>query len=215
LPPPREPRLRPRRSKHRDLCRGELKEAAEKRNAEDRNAESGKQAANHGKRAARKAGKEMRMNKAVIGFCAFWFSAMKKFRLRERLEMLLLKYLLRLTGWGLLIASAVTACKNFYQVVQYHRQLRRMAPGSLSGTSSGPEGASSRPPSTHGASMEKPRLNWTTAPMGVSRGLAAAHSRCRHSGGARRDGRHQSETDRGDAPRHFASGGACLAAYPW
>ena len=41
--------------------------------------------------------------------------------------------------------------------------------------------------------------------MGVSYGLAAAHSRCRHSGGAQRDGRHQSEPDRRDAPRHFVS----------
>src|SRR4029077_1460593 len=36
--------------------------------------------------------------------------------------------------------------------------------------------------------------------MGVSCGLAAAHSLCRHSGGAQRDGRHQSEPDRREAP---------------
>ncbi|HMC31499.1 MAG TPA: SPFH domain-containing protein [Candidatus Angelobacter sp.] len=77
--------------------------------------------------------------------------------------MLLLKYLLLLTGWGLLVAAAVHAFKNLYQVVQYHRQLRRIAPGSLSGISSGSEGASTERPSTHGAGVEKPQLNWTTA----------------------------------------------------
>src|SRR5438270_11774332 len=77
--------------------------------------------------------------------------------------MLLLKYLLLLTGWGLLVAAAVHAFKNLYQVVQYHRQLRRIAPGSLSGISSGSEGAPTERPSTHGAGVEKPQLNWTTA----------------------------------------------------
>jgi hypothetical protein len=52
----------------------------------------------------------------------------------------------------------------FYRVVQYHRQLRRIAPGSLSGNSSVPEGASAELPSTHGALVERPHLNWTTAP---------------------------------------------------
>jgi hypothetical protein len=54
--------------------------------------------------------------------------------------------------------------KFFYRVVQYHRQLRRIAPGSLSGNSSVPEGASAELPSTHGALVERPHLNWTTAP---------------------------------------------------
>ena len=57
--------------------------------------------------------------------------------------MLLVKYLLLLTGWGLLVAAAANVFRNLYQVVQYHRQLRPIAPGSLSGmssTSSGPEG---------------------------------------------------------------------------
>src|ERR1051326_9066488 len=76
--------------------------------------------------------------------------------------MLLLKYLLLLTGWGLLVAAAVQAFKNLYRVVQYHRQSRRIAPGS-SGISSGPEEASTDGPSTNGALVERPRLNWTTA----------------------------------------------------
>ncbi|HEY2496393.1 MAG TPA: SPFH domain-containing protein [Candidatus Angelobacter sp.] len=77
--------------------------------------------------------------------------------------MLLLKYLLLLTGWGLLAAAVTNVLKNLYQVVQYHRQLRPIAPGSLSGTSSGPEGASAGTPLTHGVAAEKPHLNWTIA----------------------------------------------------
>jgi hypothetical protein len=88
--------------------------------------------------------------------------------------------------WGLLVAAAVHAFKNLYQVVQYHRQLRRMAPGSLSGISSGPEGASTQGPrharvffawrggterpSTNGVRVERPQLNWTTAKWGVPAG---------------------------------------------
>jgi len=77
--------------------------------------------------------------------------------------MLLLKYVLLLSGWGLLLAAAIQVFKNLYQVVQYHRQLRHVIPTSLSGISSGPEGASATPPSTHGGFVERPRLNWTTA----------------------------------------------------
>src|SRR6478672_2748500 len=78
--------------------------------------------------------------------------------------MLLVKYLLLLTGWGLLVAAAVNVFRNLYQVVQYHRQLRHIAPGSLSGVSSissGPEGAATERPST--VRVERPQLNWTTA----------------------------------------------------
>ena len=39
-----------------------------------------------------------------------------------------------------------------------------IAPGSLSGISSGPEGTPAGGPSTHGRPVEKPQLNWTTAP---------------------------------------------------
>jgi regulator of protease activity HflC (stomatin/prohibitin superfamily) len=76
--------------------------------------------------------------------------------------MLFLKYLLLLTGWGLLVAAAINVFRNLYQIVQYHRQLRPIAPGSLSGFSSGPEGASAGTSSTHGALVE-PQLNWTIA----------------------------------------------------
>ena len=77
--------------------------------------------------------------------------------------MLFVKYLLLFTGWGLLAAAAIEVFRNLYQVVQYHRQLRHIAPGSLSGLSSGPEGAPAERPLTHGATVEKPQLNWTTA----------------------------------------------------
>jgi hypothetical protein len=77
--------------------------------------------------------------------------------------MLFVKYLLLLTGWGLLAAAAVNVLRNLYQIVQYHRQLRSIAPGVLSGTSSGPEDASAGMPLTHGRPAEKPQLNWTIA----------------------------------------------------
>jgi regulator of protease activity HflC (stomatin/prohibitin superfamily) len=73
--------------------------------------------------------------------------------------MLLLKYLLLLTGWGLLAAAAVNVFRNLYQVVQYHRRLRHVAPSSASISDGNPAGT----PSTHGALVEKPQLNWTTA----------------------------------------------------
>ena len=57
--------------------------------------------------------------------------------------MLFLKYLLMITGWGLLGWAAAIALNNLYQVVQYHRQMR-----------------------THIAPEDKPakpQLYWTTA----------------------------------------------------
>src|SRR5215472_15904821 len=77
--------------------------------------------------------------------------------------MLLLKYLLLLTGWGLLAAAAVNVFKNLYRVVQYHRLLRPIAPGSSSGISSGPEGTPAETLSTRSALVDKPQLDWTTA----------------------------------------------------
>ncbi|HEV2986910.1 MAG TPA: SPFH domain-containing protein [Candidatus Angelobacter sp.] len=56
--------------------------------------------------------------------------------------MLLFKYLLIFTGYGLIVWSLATVSKNLYKVVQYHRQLRKASPESQ---------------------PEKPRLNWTTA----------------------------------------------------
>jgi regulator of protease activity HflC (stomatin/prohibitin superfamily) len=68
----------------------------------------------------------------------------------KEIAMLLLKYLLLFTGWGLLITAAAHALRNLYQVVQYHRQLRLVP-------------SATEPPSTNGAIVEKPQLNWTTA----------------------------------------------------
>ena len=68
----------------------------------------------------------------------------------KEIAMLLLKYLLLFTGWGLLITAVAHALRNVYQVVQYHRQLRLVP-------------SATEPPSTHGATVEKPQLNWTTA----------------------------------------------------
>jgi len=56
--------------------------------------------------------------------------------------MLLFKYLLILSGYGMIVWSLATASKNLYRVVQYHRQLRKASPDNQ---------------------PEKPRLNWTTA----------------------------------------------------
>jgi regulator of protease activity HflC (stomatin/prohibitin superfamily) len=65
--------------------------------------------------------------------------------------MLLLKYLLMITGWGLLMAAAANVAKNLYKVVQYHRQRRPIAP--LSAT----------PPLPDEGLAGRPHLNWTTA----------------------------------------------------
>jgi hypothetical protein len=81
----------------------------------------------------------------------------------KEIQMPLLKYLLSPTGWGLLAPDALPVFKNLYQVVQYHRQSRRVAPG-FSGTSSGTDEASTTLPLTGGALVERPRLNWTAAP---------------------------------------------------
>jgi hypothetical protein len=115
----------------------------------------------------------------------------------------LLKYLL-LTGWGLLMAAAANVFRNIYEVVQYHRQLRPIAPGSSSGISSGPD-------------EQRPQLNWTTAkwafpaawlPLILAAGIVVV---------PQRDGRLQSKPDRGNAPRHFLSGNSShrAAARPY
>src|SRR5437763_7412653 len=56
--------------------------------------------------------------------------------------MLLFKYLLILTGYGLIVWSLATVSKNLYKVVQYYRQLRKASPDNQ---------------------PVKPQLNWTTA----------------------------------------------------
>ena len=76
--------------------------------------------------------------------------------------MLFLKYLLLFTGWGLLAAAAIEVFRNLYKVVQYHRQLRHIAPGSVRAFIETGRRPAERP-STHGATVEKPQLNWTTA----------------------------------------------------
>jgi hypothetical protein len=90
----------------------------------------------------------------------FWF--------KGEIAMLSVRYLLLFTAWGLLTAAVVKVLKNLYQVVQYHRQLRPIAPGALSSTSSGLEVASASTPLTHGVLVEKPQLNWTIAPWAFS-----------------------------------------------
>ena len=91
-------------------------------------------------------------------------------------------------------------CESSTKVVQSHRQLRTYSSGFLVrhfiGAGRNSRGRAINPWPVRG----KTATELDRCPMGVSCGLAAAHSRCRHSGGARRDGRHQSEPDRRDAP---------------
>ncbi|HMF92370.1 MAG TPA: SPFH domain-containing protein [Candidatus Angelobacter sp.] len=71
--------------------------------------------------------------------------------------MLFVKYLLLITGWGLLGWAAAIALNNLYKVVQYHRQTRtRIAPEPGSPTSASLGGVAENQPA-------KPRLIWTTA----------------------------------------------------
>jgi hypothetical protein len=79
---------------------------------------------------------------------------------------------------------------SFNQVVQSHRRLRHIAPGSFFGKFIGAGrnscGIATHPLATRGIATELDRCQ-----TGVSCGLAAAHLRCRHSGGAERSGRHR------------------------
>ncbi len=71
--------------------------------------------------------------------------------------MLFVKYLLLITGWGLLGWAAAIALNNLYKVVQYHRQMRtHIAPEPGSPTSASLGGVKENLPA-------KPRLIWTTA----------------------------------------------------
>jgi regulator of protease activity HflC (stomatin/prohibitin superfamily) len=71
--------------------------------------------------------------------------------------MLFLKYLLLITGWGLLGWAAAIALNNLYKVVQYHRQMRtHIAPEPGSPTSASLGGVEDNKPA-------KPHLIWTTA----------------------------------------------------
>src|SRR5262245_8689737 len=76
---------------------------------------------------------------------------------KESFRMLFLKYLLLITGWGLLGWAAAIALNNLYKVVQYHRQMRaHIAPKPGSPTSDSLSGVPANLPA-------KPHLIWTTA----------------------------------------------------
>lgn len=71
--------------------------------------------------------------------------------------MLFVKYLLMITGWGLLAWAVAIALNNLNKVVQYHRQARiHIAPGPGSPTGARPDGVVDDQPA-------KPHLDWTTA----------------------------------------------------
>jgi hypothetical protein len=113
--------------------------------------------------------------------------------------MLLLQYLLMIAGWGLLGWAAAIALNNLNKVVQYHRQVA--APYS-SGTGV-PDARFARRGGGEPAGKTATELD--NCQMGVPWGLAADHSRFGHCGSAQRDGRHQSEPDLRDPPRHSVS----------
>jgi len=85
------------------------------------------------------------------------------------------------------------------QVVQLHRRLRHIAPGSffgeLIGAGRNSRGTATNPLAARGIATELDRCQ-----TGVSCGLAAAHLRCRHSGGAERSGRHRVSQTAGTRP---------------
>jgi hypothetical protein len=76
------------------------------------------------------------------------------------------------------------------QVVQSHRRLRHIAPGSFFGKFIG-AGRDSRGTATHPLASRGIATELDRCQTGVSCGLAAAHLRCQHSGGAERSGRHR------------------------
>ena len=93
--------------------------------------------------------------------------------------MLVLKYLLLATGYGLLGMAAAIALNNLYKVVQYHRQSGKAGPVNQPDDASAPEGASGteRP--------SPPQLRWTTAkraalvgwlPIVLAQGIAVVPS---------------------------------------
>jgi regulator of protease activity HflC (stomatin/prohibitin superfamily) len=76
---------------------------------------------------------------------------------KEIFRMLFVKYLLLITGWGLLGWAAAIALNNLNKVVQYHRLMRiHIAPEPGSPTSASRGGVEDNPPA-------KPLLDWTTA----------------------------------------------------
>jgi hypothetical protein len=101
---------------------------------------------------------------------------------------------------------------SLYQVVQYHRQLRPIAPGSSSGISSGPEGTPLGMVINPWPARGTSQLNWTSA----KRAFPAAWLPPILAGSTvvvpGVDGRQQSEPDRRDAPRHKTSTGEEVSA---
>src|SRR6516164_3207291 len=95
--------------------------------------------------------------------------------------MLLLKYLLIITGWGLMGWAAAIALNNLNKVVQYHRRKRlhiASEPGSPVQADFAGTGVEDKPP-------VKPQLRWTTAkwaflgawlPLILAKGIAVVPS---------------------------------------
>jgi len=90
---------------------------------------------------------------------------------------------------------------SFNKVVQSHRRLRHIAPGSFFGKFIG-AGRNSCGTATHPLAPRGIATELDGCQTGVSCGLAAAQLRCRHSGGAQAKWTAQSEPDRRDALRH-------------
>ena len=88
---------------------------------------------------------------------------------------------------------------SFNKVVQSHRRLRHIAPGSCFGKFIGAGrdscGTATHPLAPRGIATELDRCQ-----TGVSCGLAAAQLRYRHSGGAERSGRHRVSQTAGTRP---------------
>ncbi len=87
------------------------------------------------------------------------------------------------------------------KVVQYHRRKRlHIAPE--------PESLTRAFARRGGQHSGQTATELDCCQVGGPQGLAASHSGSGHRGGAQRDGRHQSEPDLGDPPRHSVSGRA-------
>ena len=93
---------------------------------------------------------------------------------------------------------------SFNKVVQSHRRLRHIAPGSFFGkfiaAGRNYRETATNPLAARGIATELDRCQ-----TGVSCGLAAAHLRCRHSGGAEQSGRHRVSQTAGTRPGTVAS----------
>ncbi len=97
---------------------------------------------------------------------------------------------------------------SFNKVVQSHRRLRHIAPGSFFGKFIG-AGRNSRGTATHPLASRGIATELDRCQTGVSCGLAAAQLRCRHSGGAERSGRHRVSQTAGTRPGTIAITAFC------